>query len=196
METRAAAGASQPSGQRTRMTLPPRVSLRAAAAEDLDAVTAIYAHHVRTGTATFEIEPPDTREMQRRWRDITGHGLPYLVAVADGEVLGYAYAGPYRPRPAYRFTLEDSIYVHADASRRGIGRALLARLIDEAERAGARQMVAVIGDANNDPSIRLHAALGFDRVGLLSSVGNKFGRWLDVVLMQRGIGPGASAPAA
>jgi L-amino acid N-acyltransferase YncA len=172
------------------------ISLRAAAAEDLDAVTTIYAHHVRTGTATFEIDPPDTHEMKRRWHDITGPGLPYLVAVAEGEVLGYAYASPYRPRPAYRFTLEDSIYVHADARGRGIGRALLARLIDEAERAGARQMVAVIGDASNDPSIRLHAALGFDRVGLLSSVGNKFGRWLDVVLMQRGLGPGASAPAA
>jgi L-amino acid N-acyltransferase YncA len=175
---------------------PASMTLRAAAAEDLDAVTTIYAHHVRTGTATFEIDPPDTGEMERRWREITAQGLPYLVAVADGKVLGYAYAGPYRPRPAYRFTLEDSIYVHADARGRGIGRALLARLIDDAERAGARQMIAVIGDANNDPSIRLHAALGFDRVGLLSSVGNKFGRWLDVVLMQRGLGAGASAPAA
>ncbi|HEX8010177.1 MAG TPA: GNAT family N-acetyltransferase [Casimicrobiaceae bacterium] len=172
------------------------VALRAANADDVPAIAAIYAHHVRTGTATFEIEAPGAVEMERRRRDITRQGLPYLVAVADGEVLGYAYAGPYRPRPAYRFTLEDSIYVHAEARGRGIGRALLARLIDEAERAGARQMVAVIGDGSNDASIRLHAALGFDRVGVLSSVGYKFGRWLDVVLMQRGLGLGASALSA
>jgi phosphinothricin acetyltransferase len=175
--------------------LPSGVSLRAAAAVDLEAAAAIYAHHVRTGTASFEIEPPDGAEMERRWREVTSRGLPYLVAVSGGAVIGYAYAGPYRPRPAYRFTVEDSIYVHREACGRGIGRALLAALIDAAERAGARQMLAVIGDADNAPSIRVHAALGFHRVGLLENVGNKFSRWLDVVLMQRALGPGSGAPA-
>jgi phosphinothricin acetyltransferase len=175
--------------------LPSGVALRAATAADAGAMAAIYAHHVRTGTASFEIDPPDTAEMERRWRDVTSRALPYLVAVADGEVIGFAYAGPYRPRPAYRFTVEDSIYVHREACGRGIGRVLLATLIQESERAGARQMLAVIGDADNTPSIRLHAALGFHRVGLLETVGNKFSRWLDVVLMQRALGPGSAAPA-
>ncbi|HZI82937.1 MAG TPA: GNAT family N-acetyltransferase, partial [Casimicrobiaceae bacterium] len=137
------------------------VSLRAATAADAPTTAAIYAHHVRTGTASFEIDAPDAAEMERRWRDVTSRGLPYLVAVSNGEVIGYAYAGPYRPRPAYRFTVEDSVYVHREACGRGIGRVLLAALIEEAERAGARQMLAVIGDADNAPSIRLHAALGF-----------------------------------
>jgi phosphinothricin acetyltransferase len=201
METRAATAAAQSAGQRAhdagaRMTaLPSGVALRAATAADAGAMAAIYAHHVRTGTASFEIDPPDTAEMERRWRDVTSRALPYLVAVADGEVIGFAYAGPYRPRPAYRFTVEDSIYVHREACGRGIGRVLLATLIQESERAGARQMLAVIGDADNTPSIRLHAALGFHRVGLLETVGNKFSRWLDVVLMQRALGPGSAAPA-
>jgi L-amino acid N-acyltransferase YncA len=170
----------------------PPVALRAAAPRDFGAIAAIYAHHVRTGTASFEIDPPDAAEMRRRWREVTTRGLPYLVAAADGEVLGYAYAGAYRARPAYRFTVEDSIYVRADAQGRGLGRALLAMLIEEAERAGARQMVAVIGDAANEASIRLHAALGFRHAGTLASVGNKFARWLDVVLMQRALGHGAA----
>ena len=174
---------------------PAGVALRAATAGDAEATAAIYAHHVRTGTASFEIEPPDTAEMERRWRDVTSRGLPYLVAVADGAVIGFAYAGPYRPRPAYRFTVEDSIYVRSEACGRGIGRALLAALIDASGRAGARQMLAVIGDADNAPSIRLHAALGFHHVGLLETVGNKFSRWLDVVLMQRALGAGSGAPA-
>ena len=173
---------------------PAPIALRPAARGDVAAIAAIYADHVRTGTATFEFDPPDTAEMLRRWRDVTTAGLPYLVAVAGGEVIGYAYAGPYRPRPAYRFTVEDSIYLRADAQGRGVGRALLAELIDESARAGARQMVAVIGDAANEASIRLHAALGFRQVGVLSSVGNKFARWLDVVLMQRALGPGDGAP--
>jgi phosphinothricin acetyltransferase len=175
--------------------LPSGVALRAATAADAEAAAAIYAHHVRTGTASFEIEPPDAAEMERRWGDVTSRGLPYLVAEADREVIGFAYAGLYRPRPAYRFTVEDSIYMHRDACGRGIGRALLAALIDASERAGARQMLAVIGDADNAPSIRLHAALGFHRVGMLETVGNKFSRWLDVVLMQRALGPGSGAPA-
>ena len=176
--------------------LPPGVSLRAATAEDAPAIAAIYAPHVRGGTATFEIEPPDAAEMERRWRDITARGLPYRVAVSQGEVIGYAYAAPYRPRPAYRFTVEDSIYVRRDVCGRGIGRALLSELIAASERAGARQMIAVIGDAANAASIRLHAALGFRHVGVLASVGNKFARWLDVVLMQRALGPGDGTPAS
>lgn len=173
----------------------PPIALRAAAESDVAAITAIYAHHVGTGTASFELEAPDAPEMICRWRDVISRGLPYLVAVAEGEVIGYAYAAPYRPRPAYRFTVEDSIYVRADAQGGGVGRALLAKLIDESARAGARQMVAVIGDAANEASIRLHAAFGFRHVGVLSSVGNKFARWLDVVLMQRALGPGDAAPA-
>src|SRR5262249_26306840 len=133
--------------------------------------------------------------MLRRWRDVTARGLPYLVAEAEGEVIGYAYAGPYRPRPAYRFTVEDSIYVREQAQGRGVGRALLARLIDESARAGARQMIAAVGDSGNEASIQLHAALGFRHVGVLESVGNKFARWLDVVFMQRALGPGDGAPA-
>jgi len=175
--------------------LPPGVSLRAATAADAAAIATIYAHHVRTGTATFEIEPPDAAEMERRWSDVTSRGLPWLVAISSGEVIAYAYAGPYRPRPAYRFTVEDSIYVRGEACGKGIGRALLAELIDAAARAGARQMVAVIGDAANAASIGVHAALGFRHVGVLGSVGNKFARWLDVVLMQRELGPGDGVPA-
>ena len=173
----------------------PSIALRPASVDDIAAITAIYAYHVRTGTASFELEAPDEAEMLRRWRDVTGCGLPYLAAVSGAEVIGYAYAGPYRPRPAYRFTVEDSIYVRSDAQRRGAGRALLAALIEESTRAGARQMVAVIGDAANEASIKLHAALGFRHAGVLASVGNKFARWLDVVLMQRALGRGDGVPA-
>jgi phosphinothricin acetyltransferase len=174
-------------------TLP--ITLRAAHEIDAQAIAAIYAPHVRAGTATFELDPPGADEILRRWRDITGRGLPYLVAEAGGRIVGYAYAGPYRPRPAYRFTVEDSIYVDVEAQGRGVGRALLARLIEESTRAGARQMIAVIGDSGNRASIGLHTALGFRHVGLLESVGNKFACWLDVVFMQRALGPGNGAPA-
>jgi phosphinothricin acetyltransferase len=173
----------------------PPVALRTARESDVPAITAIYAPHVRTGTASFEIEEPSEAEMLCRWRDVTARGLPYLVAETGGRVVGYAYSGPYRPRPAYRFTVEDSIYVLGHVHGRGIGRALLARLIDESARAGARQMIAVIGDSGNAASIRLHAALGFRHVGVLDSVGNKFSRWLDVVFMQRPLGPGNATPA-
>jgi L-amino acid N-acyltransferase YncA len=171
------------------------IDLREAREGDFATIAAIYAEHVRVGTATFEIEPPDAAEMMRRWREVTSRGLPYLVAVAGAEVVGYAYASPYRPRPAYRFTVEDSIYIRGDACGRGVGRALLATLISGAERAGARQMIAVIGDSSNEASVRVHAALGFRRVGVLQGVGNKFARWLDVVLMQRALGRGDGAPA-
>ncbi len=170
------------------------VSLRAAGADDMPAIAALYASHVRTGTATFELDPPDEVEMRRRRDDIVSRGLPYLVAMRDDQTIGYAYAGPYRPRPAYRFTVEDSIYVRADCAGQGVGRLLLQALIDACEHAGARQMIAVIGDTANSASIRLHAAAGFTRTGLLPSVGWKFGRWLDVVLMQRALGPGDTTP--
>lgn len=172
----------------------PEITVRAAARADFGDITRIYADHVRSGTGTFELDPPDVAEMRRRWREVRKRRLPYLVAMVAGCVAGYAYAGAYRPRPAYRFTVEDSIYVHADAMGRGLGRALLAELIRECERAGARQMLAVIGDAGNTASIRLHAAAGFGSAGTLASVGYKFGRWLDVVIMQRALGVGDAAP--
>jgi phosphinothricin acetyltransferase len=172
------------------------IALRAARREDLVAITAIYARYVRSGTASFEVEPPDEAEITRRWVDIVQRGLPYLVAERGNEVVGYAYAAPYRARPAYRYTVEDSIYVRDDCAGAGIGRALLDALIAACERWGARQMVAVIGDSANAASIRVHAAAGFARTGTLPDVGWKFGRWLDVVLMQRALGPGATSPAS
>jgi L-amino acid N-acyltransferase YncA len=171
------------------MTTP---SIRAAAAADIPAITRIYGHAVRHGTASFELEPPDEAEMARRQRALVEHGFPYLVAELNGDVAGYAYAGPYRPRPAYRFSVEDSVYVAAEAHRRGVGRALLARLIAESEARGFRQMIAVIGDSAQLPSIELHRAAGFRLIGAIESVGFKFDRWLDSVLMQRPLGAGAS----
>jgi len=171
-----------------------RLSLRAATAADILAITAIYDHAVRHGTASFELEPPDAIEMARRQQALIGGGYPYIVAEADGAVAGYAYAGAYRPRPAYRWSVEDSVYVAPAMHRRGIGATLLRGLIAEAEQRGFRQMIAVIGDSAQTPSIALHAALGFRRIGAVESVGFKFGRWLDTVLMQRDLGAGASAP--
>ena len=156
--------------------------IRAASPAD---ITGIYAHAVRFGTASFEIEPPNEAEMARRQRALIEGGFPYLVAEADGTVAGYAYAGPYRPRPAYRFSVENSVYVAPEAHRRGVGRALLDRLIAEAQARGFRQMIAVIGDADQAPSIALHRAAGFRLVGTIAAVGFKHGRWLDSVLMQR-----------
>jgi phosphinothricin acetyltransferase len=169
--------------------------LRPATPSDIAAITRIYAHAVRHGTASFEIESPDEAEMARRQDALLVGGFPYLVAEAGGLVVGYAYAGPYRARPAYRFTVEDSIYLAPDAQRRGIGRALLHRLIDESEACGYRQMIAVIGDSAQTASIALHQAAGFRLVGRFESVGFKFDRWLDSVLMQKALGDGAiSAP--
>jgi len=168
--------------------------IRAAAAADVGAITAIYAHAVRYGTASFEIEPPDESEMARRLGALTQSGLPYLVAEAAGRVCGYAYAGRYHARIAYRFTLEDSIYVAPDLHGRGIGRALIAALLAEAEALGYRQMIAVIGDSEQVASIALHRAAGFRMVGTFATVGYKFGRWLDCVVMQRPLGLGANAP--
>jgi phosphinothricin acetyltransferase len=170
-----------------------RPAIRAATPDDGAAMAAIYAHHVLHGTATFEEVPPDAAEIARRLDDIACRGLPYLAAEADGRLLGFAYAGPYRARSAYRFTLEDSIYLDPAATGRGLGRRLLERLIADATAAGARQLVAVIGDSGNAASIALHARLGFAHAGTLRSVGFKFGRWLDTVQMQRPLGPGDSA---
>jgi L-amino acid N-acyltransferase YncA len=170
------------------------ISIRPAGPDDLAAITRIYANAVRHGTASFEIDPPDQAEMARRFDALVAAGFPYLVAQRAGAVAGYAYAGPYRARPAYRWTVEDSIYVAAEQQRRGIGRALLARLITEAERCGFRQMIAVIGDSDQPGSIALHAAAGFRIIGTLAAVGFKFNRWLDSVLMQRALGEGATTP--
>jgi L-amino acid N-acyltransferase YncA len=167
------------------------IAIRPASLADIPAITRIYAHAVLQGTATFEIDPPDEAEMTRRMKALLDGGFPYIVAENGGTLAGYAYAGPYRARPAYRFTVEDSIYVDPNTHRRGLGRALLTRLIEEAERRGFRQMIAVIGDSANAPSIEAHRALGFRMVGNFESVGFKFGRWLDSVLMQRDLGPGA-----
>jgi len=170
------------------------IVIRAARPDDVAAITAIYDHAVRHGTASFELEPPDAAEMARRRASLADAGYPYLVAEADGTVAGYAYAGPYRPRPAYRWSVEDSVYVAPSLHRRGIGAVLLGRLIVEAELRGFRQMIAVIGDSAQTPSIALHRAAGFRLIGTVEHVGHKFGRWLDTVLMQRALGPGAAAP--
>ncbi len=168
--------------------------IRAAQPGDLPAITAIYAHHVLTGTASFETQPPDEREMRERFEAIGERGFPFLVAERDGRVAGYAYASLYRARAAYRHTLEDSIYVDPGCTRAGVGRALLARLIADCEAAGARQLVAVIGGSDNAASIRLHAEQGFETVGILRAAGWKHGRWVDSVLMQRALGPGSASP--
>jgi len=176
------------------------VTLRSSQDDDLAQITAIYAQHVLTGLASFEEQPPELTEMAARRAAVLARGLPYLVAVEDERVLGYAYAGPYRTRPAYRFTLEDSIYMDPGAGRRGVGTQLLSALIDDCARQGYRQMVAVIGDSDNQASIALHRKLGFQMTGVLRAVGFKFGRWVDSVLMQRALGPGHNtlpeAPAA
>jgi L-amino acid N-acyltransferase YncA len=171
------------------------LTLRPSTAADIPAIAAIYAWHVLNGTGTFELEPPDEAEMARRREDVTGKGLPWLVAEQGGAVLGYAYANLFRPRRAYRFCLEDSIYLAQEARGRGVGRALLAELLGRCEAAGARQMLAVIGDSANGGSIGVHRALGFEHVGVMKSAGWKFDEWRDVVIMQKALGPGDSAPA-
>ena len=168
------------------------VPIRPATFADIPAITRIYAHAVEHGTASFELNAPDEVEIARRMSDLTGKGYPYLAGEIDGALAGYAYAGPYRARPAYRLTVEDSVYIAPATHRRGIGRALLAALIEAAAARGYRQMIAVIGDSTRQAaSIGLHEALGFRHVGILQDVGFKHGRWLDSVLMQRALGPGA-----
>jgi phosphinothricin acetyltransferase len=169
------------------------LSIRPANSSDIPAITRIYAYAVEHGTASFEITPPNEAEMAQRMNDLVDEGYPYLVAEIGGAVAGYAYAGPYRGRPAYRLTIEDSVYVAPDQHRRGIGHALLAALINAAAARGFRQMIAVIGDSTRQAaSIGLHQVAGFRHVGILHDVGFKHGRWLDSVLMQRALGPGAT----
>jgi L-amino acid N-acyltransferase YncA len=169
------------------------LEIRPAVLADLPSITEIYAHEVRVGTATFELVSPDLAEMTRRFQALLDGGFPYFVAVLDGSVAGYAYASSYRPRPAYRFTVENSVYLRPAIHRRGIGRQLLERLIAECETRGFRQMIAVIGDSANAASVGVHAACGFQMIGTHPRVGLKFGRWLDTVMMQRELGDGASS---
>ena len=171
------------------------VQLRPAEPTDLPAIQSIYAHHVLHGLASFEEEPPSVEELARRYRDVIERRLPYLVAEYGTEIAGYGYCSPYRARSAYRFALEDSIYVRHDMTGRGVGKRLLDELIQRCEGLGYRQIIAVIGDSANQASIGVHAACGFLRVGTLRSVGFKFGRWVDSVYMQRPLGAGdASRP--
>lgn len=166
------------------------VIIRDSTEADLAAIQRIYAHHVLHGLASFEEEVPTVVELARRRADVLARGLPHLVAERDGAVVGYSYASPYRARAAYRFSIEDSVYVVEGLSGRGIGRALLTALIAKCEAGGWRQMVAIIGDSGNAGSIGLHESLGFARAGLLPSIGFKRGRWVDGVLMQRALGAG------
>ncbi len=163
--------------------------------EDIAAITAIYAHHVLNGTGTFEIDPPSVADMTSRRADVLSKGLPYIVAEEAGQVIGYAYCTWFKPRPAYRFSAEDSIYLAPGVHGKGIGRALLAELAAQAERVGIRKLIAVIGDSSNAGSVGVHRSLGFEHVGILKSCGWKFDQWLDVVLMEKALGPGDSTPA-
>jgi len=169
------------------------IEIRPARATDIPVITRIYAHAVEHGTASFELIPPDETEMEHRMQHLLAGNFPYLAAEVAGTVCGYAYAGPYRARPAYRWTVEDSVYIAPNMHRRGIGRVLLKTLIEESEASGFRQMIAVIGDSTKQASsVSLHEALGFQHVGILQDVGFKHGRWLDSVLMQRTLGEGGS----
>jgi L-amino acid N-acyltransferase YncA len=172
------------------MTLP--LLIRPSAEADLPAITRIYGHAVQHGTGTFELEVPDEPTMAQRRTDVLGKGLPWLVAERDSTVLGYAYANHFRPRRAYRFCLEDSIYLDEAARGQGVGRLLLAELMAQCETRGARQMLAVIGDSANAGSVGVHRACGFEDVGVFKAAGWKFGRWLDVVLMQKSLGEGGA----
>ncbi len=164
-----------------------RLSVREAEARDIPAIRDIYAHHVLTGTASFEQEPPELAEMERRWRSIKDGGLPYIVAEIDKQICGFGYVAPFRPRPAYRYTLEDSVYVGPNCARMGVGSALLGTLVERCSQANFHRMVAVVGDTSNSASIALHEKHGFRVDGRLPEVGRKFGRWLDIVLLSRSL---------
>jgi len=168
--------------------------IRPSREQDLPSITAIYAHHVLHGTGTFETEAPSMAEMAARRADVLGKGLPYLVAEHDAEVLGFAYGNWFKPRPAYRYSAEDSIYLAPDASGKGLGRALLAELLSRFEAAGIRKVMAVIGDSANASSVGLHKAMGFEEVGRVAACGWKFGAWRDIVIMQKPLGLGDSQP--
>ena len=162
--------------------------------EDITAITAIYAHHVLHGTGTFETEPPSAADMANRRADVLSKGLPYLVAEEDGEILGFAYGNWFKPRPAYRYSVEDSVYLAPGLDRKGLGRALLAELLAHCEAAGIRKVMAIIGDSANAGSVGVHRALGFTQVGIVEACGWKFGAWRDIVIMQKTLGPGSSEP--
>ena len=170
------------------------IAIRPATPSDIAAITRIYAHAVTYGTATFEIEPPDEAEMARRQTSLLAKRFPYLVAERDGQVAGYAYAGPYRDRRAYDWCVEDSVYVAPEFHRQGIGRLLLKHLVGEAEALGYRQIIGVIGDSANTASVAVHVAAGFRLIGTFQSIGFKHSRWLDTVLMQRALGKGDTSP--
>jgi L-amino acid N-acyltransferase YncA len=170
--------------------------IRNAEIGDLPTIRALYAHHVEHSLGTFEEIAPTLEEMTRRWQSVTDAGLPYLACEVDGAVVGYSYAGLYRPRRAYRFSVEDSVYVLPDHARRGYGQLLLSALIDRCTLLGYRQMIAVIGDSGNASSIGLHKALGFAKIGSFPSIGFKQNRWVDVMLMQRALGDGDATPPA
>ena len=175
---------------------PSTLLIRPSSPADLPAITSIYAHHVTHGKGSFELDAPDLDEMTRRRTDVLAKGLPHLVASRGAEVLGFAYAVAFRPRPAFRFLAEDSVYIHADHAGQGIGRALLAELLRHCEALGIRQMLAVIGDSANAGSIGLHRSLGFEQSGILKASGWKHGQWLDTVFMQKALGLGDSSPAS
>ncbi|MES2954899.1 MAG: N-acetyltransferase family protein [Pseudomonadota bacterium] len=168
--------------------------IRPSREDDLPAITAIYAHHVLHGTGTFETEPPSVADMGTRRADVLSKGLPYLVAEEAGTVVGFAYGNWFKPRPAYRYSVEDSIYLAPDAGGKGVGRALLSELLARCESAGIRKIMAIIGDSANAGSVGLHRALGFTQVGIVASCGWKFGAWRDIVIMQKPLGAGDTLP--
>ena len=169
----------------------PDIRIRDAEDDDMAAIAALYAHYVRIGAASFEENPPESAQMARRRAEVLERGLPYVVAETGGTILGFAYAGPFRHRSAYRYTVEDSVYVAPESQGLGAGRKMLNELVERCTRAGYRQMVAVIGDPENNASVAFHAAMGFRSVGTLHSIGFKFERWIDIVIMQRPLGAGA-----
>ena len=164
--------------------------------EDIAAITAIYAYHVLHGTGTFETEPPSASDMATRRADVLSKGLPYLVAEHEGNILGFAYGNWFKPRPAYRYSVEDSVYLAPGLYRKGLGRAMLAELLAHCETAGIRKVMAIIGDSANAGSVGVHLAVGFKKVGIVEACGWKFGAWRDIVIMQKTLGPGASEPPA
>ncbi|HSW19298.1 MAG TPA: GNAT family N-acetyltransferase [Ramlibacter sp.] len=169
-------------------------NIRPSRDDDLPAITAIYGHHVLHGTGTFETAPPTEADMASRRADVLAKGLPFLVAEDAGQVLGFAYCQWFKPRPAYRFSAEDSIYLHPDALGRGVGRQLLSQLAQQAQASGLRKLIAVIGDSDNAGSIGVHRSLGFEQAGVIRACGWKFGRWLDIVLMEKSLGEGSATP--
>ncbi|MDB5886381.1 MAG: GCN5-related N-acetyltransferase [Polaromonas sp.] len=170
--------------------------IRSSRDEDVPAITAIYAHHVLHGTGTFETEPPSAADMAARRADVLSKGLPYLVAEQDGQILGFAYGNWFKPRPAYRYSVEDSVYLAPGRDRRGLGRALLAELLARCEAAGIRKVMAIIGDSANAGSVGVHRAVGFTHVGTIEACGWKFGAWRDIVIMQKTLGAGSLSPPA